>query len=222
MYISHKYKICFVRIPKTACSSITEYLIRNIDDREAVHSGVDDVAIKSTFGKNPIRKPIMANKYVHYTLQNIVQDGLIKEDQLSKYKIFGVIRDPVDRQLSMYYFRKKWDRKIKPSLQDYKNITINNCAMKINPAMTGMIQTDFLTYKGRQYGDFLLFDNLEEQLDSLMKEQGLQTGFKLPRHKSGNRKPKQAEIQFDEEVLTSIKTRYTKDYIMYNKLKDKE
>jgi hypothetical protein len=222
MYISHKYKICFVRIPKTACSSITEYLIRNIPDHEAVHSGVDDVAMKSTLGKNPIRRPIMANKYVHYTLQDIVKDGFIKENQLKDYTIFGVIRDPVDRQMSMYYFRKKWDRKTKPSLQDYKNITINNCAMKINPDATGKIQTDFLTYKGQPYGKFLLFDNIEEELDKFMKARSMPTGFKLPKHKSGNRKPKQSEIVFDDEVLNSIKMHYTKDYIMYNQLKEQK
>lgn len=48
------------------------------------------------------------------------------------------------------------------------------------------------------------------------------TGFKLPKHKSGNRKPKQSEIVFDDEVLNSIKMHYTKDYIMYNQLKEQK
>jgi len=219
MYISHKYKLIFVRIPKTACSSITEYLIKNIEDREAVHSGVDDAAIKPTMGKQPIRRPIMSNKYVHFTLQDIVDNKLIAPTQLHEYKIFGVIRDPIDRQLSMYYFRKKWDRKIKPSLQDYKNITINNCAMKVNPDATGRIQSDYLTYKGRQYGKFLLYDNLESELKRFMVNHGFKTEFPLPKHKSGNRK--KVEIQFDEEVINSIKQRYSKDFAMIKELKNK-
>lgn len=221
MYISHKYKVCFVRIPKTACSSITHYLIKNIDDREAVHSGVDDVKIKSTLGKNPIRKPIMANKYVHYTLEDIVKDKFLTPQQLNEYKIFGVIRDPFDRQLSMYYFRKKWDRKVKASLQDYKNLTINNCAMKINPEATGRIQTDYMTYKGRQYGTFLLYDDLEANLQKFMTNHGLPTEHNLPKHKSGNRVARGNEIKFDDEVKQSIKEHYLKDFEIYNMLKGK-
>jgi len=219
MYISHKYKVCFVRIPKTACSSITHYLIKNIDDRQAIHSGVDDVKIKSTLGKNPIRKPIMANKYVHYTLEDIVNDKFLTPEQLHTYKIFGVIRDPIDRQMSMYYFRKKWDRKTKPSLEDYKQLTINNVAMKINPEATGKLQTDYLKYKGRQYGTFLLYDNLERNLTQFMTNHGLYAEFPLPKHKSGNRVAKGNEIQFDDEVIQSLNEHYSEDFKVYNMLK---
>jgi len=222
MYISHKYKLIFVRIPKTACSSITHYLIKNIEDREAVHSGVDDAKIKSTLGKNPIRKPIMSNKYVHYTLADIVNDKFITPQQLNEYKIFGVIRDPFDRQMSMYYFRKKWNRKPKPSLQDYKNLTINNCAMKINPEATGRIQTDYMTYKGRQYGTFLLYDNLEQELRKFMVNHGLSVEHDLPKHKAGNRVARGNEIKFDDEVIQSINKHYSKDFEVYNMLKGKQ
>jgi hypothetical protein len=222
MYISHKYKIIFVRIPKTACSSITDFLIRNIKDSDAVHSGVDDSKIAPTIVDDTKQKQVnpllrsTSNKYVHYTLEDIINEGLIKATSLNRYRCIGVIRDPVDRQKSMYYFRKKWNLRTKPSLQDYKNITINNCTMRLSP-ITGIQQSDFLMYNGVSYGNMWLYENIEKELPALMKDLGLNSDHKLPKHKFGNRKT--GEFNFDEEVMDSLKAHYHKDFKLYNELK---
>jgi|TARA_R110000744_G_scaffold76776_2_gene151967 hypothetical protein len=220
MYISHKHKIVFIRIPKTACSSITEFLIKNIADPEAIHSGVDDSKIKSTLvSKAPIRKLVMANKYVHYTLQDIVDDGFIKAEDLSTYKIYAVIRNPVDRQKSMYWFRKKWQKVPPGSLQDYKNITIGNCEMKLSPT-TGEEQVSFMKYNNKSYGTFWLFENIDKELNNLMSSLGLNIKHDLPNHKSGNRK--KDEFEFDKEVLNSLRAHYNNDFAMYKDLRIKQ
>ena len=216
MYISRKYKIIFIRIPKTACSSITEFLIKNISDSEAIHSGVDDSKIKSTLISQPIKKPVMSNKYVHYTLQDIVDDGFVKAEELEQYKIFGVLRNPVDRQKSMYWFRKKWSRATPGSLEDYKNITIDNCTMKASPA-TGIEQVSFMKYNNILHGTFWLFENIDKELNNLLNDLGFSIKHELPKHKSGNRKKN--EFEFDEEVMKSLKAHYNNDFMMYHKLK---
>lgn len=218
MYISRKYKVIFIRIPKTACSSITEFLIKNIDDSNAIHSGVDDSNIKSTLidAEKTSSKENKSNKYVHYTLQNIVDEGFVKADELKHYNIFGVLRNPIDRQKSMYWFRKKWSKSTPGSLEDYKNITINNCAMKASPA-TGIEQVEFMKYNNKLHGRFWLFENIDKELNNLLNDLGLSMKYELPKHKSGNRKKN--EFEFDEEVMKSLKAHYNNDFIMYHNLK---
>ena len=51
MYVSHKYKLIFLRTPKTASSSLSEFFIKNIPDPDAIYTLVEDSNIPATLSK---------------------------------------------------------------------------------------------------------------------------------------------------------------------------
>lgn len=216
MYISHKYKFIFLRSPKTASSSLSEFFIKNIDDPNAVYTPVDDTNIKGNLDKSIVDKYRKNNKFFHFTLQDLLNENVITYEMIDEYKCFSVLRNPIDRQKSAYYFRKKYNRMRPPSLQDYKQITKNLTTFNKSP-LTGMQQTELLVVNGEIKGEFWLYEDLENHLLKFMEDLGVDIKHTLPRHKSGNRK-RTNEIEFDEQVMSALKKHFYRDFAEYEKL----
>jgi hypothetical protein len=79
-------------------------------------------------------------------------------------------------------------------------------------------QTDLLMYEGKLRGEFWLYENLETELYQLMEDLNIEVKHPLPRHKSGFRKDRHAEIEFDDEVLNSMRNHFKLDFETYEKL----
>lgn len=218
MYISHKYRFIFLRTPKTASSSLSEFFIRNIPDENAVYTPVDDTKIKGTLNGGYIDKYKKNFKYFHFTLEDLIKEKIITEEQARTYKSFAVLRDPIDRQKSFYYFYKRWkNRQVPPSLEDYKALTPDGFFS--GEPNSGIPQTDFLTLNGEVVGEYWLYENLSTHLNRFMSDINVPIKFPLLKHKSNFRKNRNNEIQFDEISLNKIKSRFKKDFELYNEIK---
>lgn len=95
MPISHKYKIIFIHIPKTGGSSIDK-----------------------TFGmygnNNTIDKNILfGNDIQHYTIMDLLNNRLISTEEYKEYFKFAFVRNPWDKMVSEYFYRKRWDNIVK-------------------------------------------------------------------------------------------------------------
>lgn len=219
MYISHKYKLVFLRTPKTASSSLSEFFIKNIPDMSSIYMPVEDSKLEGTINPVIIDKYRDNFKYYHLTLENLIKEKLITIEQAKTYKIISVIRNPVDRQKSFYYFYKRWKNVNQPfTLQDYNYLAPNGYF--IDEPNSAIRQSDFAKLGDKYIGEYWLYENLDSHVNKLMKDLGLEIINPLPTHKSDFRKNKN-EIEFDEESMAQIKLVFGKDFELYDELKKK-
>ena len=106
MYLSKKYKLLVLRTPKTGSSSLSEFLIKKIDDPDAIYTEIDDSGIPGTLNEHIVNRN-RPFKYFHFTLNDLIREGVITPDIIMNYRCISVLRNPVDRQKSFYYFMKK-------------------------------------------------------------------------------------------------------------------
>lgn len=219
MYISHKYRFIFLRTPKTASSSLSEFFIRNIPDPNAVYTPVEDSNLHGTLRPDVIRKYKKDFKFYHFTLQDLIDENIITEGQALTYRSFAVLRNPIDRQKSFYYFYKRWKGKNRPaSLKEY-NMWAPDGYFKGEPN-SAIRQTDFLSLNNRLVGQYWLYENLETEIEKFMSNLNIPITHPLPRHKSNFRKNRENEIEFDEQTVNKLKKVFLKDFELYNVLKE--
>lgn len=220
MFISHKYKFIFLRTPKTASSSLSEFFVKNISDPTAIYTPVEDSNLPGTIDTGIIRKYKKDFKFYHFTLEDLVKENIITKDQALTYRSFAVLRNPVDRQKSFYYFYKKWkSRKNPPSLQEYKLWTPDGSFK--NEPNSAIRQTDFLTLDGKIIGEYWLYENINQELSKFMNQIGIPIKHPLPNHKSNFRKNRDNEFEFDEDAMNKLLNMFGNDFKLYDMLKEK-
>lgn len=214
MYLSHKYKFLFLRTPKTASSSLSDFFIRNIDDPDAIYTEVEDSGLPGTLDERIVSR-YRPYAFYHFSLQQLIAEGIITEEQAHNYYCFALLRNPIDRAKSFYYFYKKWRTPNKPaSLKEYKSWTNNG--VFDNDANSGIVQTDLLKFKDKMYGTYWLYEDLHIRLPMFMANIGVEIKHELPRHKTDTRKTKKNEIQFDNAAKNDIINYFKADWEMYN------
>ena len=217
MYISHKYKLIFLRTPKTASSSLSEFFIKNIPDPDAIYTPVEDSDIPATLSKSIIDKYKIHFKYYHFTLQDLVDNRIITPMAAIQYKSIAVVRDPVDRQKSFYYFYKRWKNKnVPPSVEEYNSWTTRGSF--IGEPNSGILQSDILKYDGEIRGEYWLYENINNDLSALMRELNIQVTHMLTQHKNDFRKNRDNEISFDDKAIDNILKYFGDDVTLYNEL----
>lgn len=216
MYLSHKYKFLFLRTPKTASSSLSDFFINNVDDPDAIYTEVEDSNLPGTLSEDIVSK-YRPYRFYHFTVQQLIDEGVLTEEQARDYYCFALLRNPIDRQKSFYYFYKKWKSpKTEPSLEEYKSWTANGVFN--NDANSAIVQTDLLKIRGEYIGEYWLFEDLYPKLNEFMTQT---LGLKcppLPKHKTDTRKNKNNEINFDIESLSDIQNHFFNDFAMYQEL----
>lgn len=219
MYLSHKYKFLFLRTPKTASSSLSDFFIRNINDPEAIYTEVEDSNLPGTLDESIVSR-YRPYAFYHFTLDQLIHEGVITEEQAREYDVFALLRDPIDRAKSFYYFYKKFRSPgTSPSLEEYKRWT--NKGVFNNDPNSAIVQTDLLKIKGESVGRYWLYENLEKELSNFMFHRRLRIDHPLPRHKTDTRKVKKNEIEFDETSLNDLREHFQNDFMLYEQLKKK-
>lgn len=101
MIINHNYRFIFLHVPKTAGTSITNYL--------SSFTGWNDIELGGTHYGEQIQeiygRRFKLNK--HSTAKQI--RAIVGEDLWRGYFKFAVVRHPLDRLVSAYLFYRKWD-----------------------------------------------------------------------------------------------------------------
>ena len=217
MYISHKYKLIFLRSPKTASSSLSEFFIRNIPDPRAVYTPVEDSNIKGTLSQDIINRYKTNFKFYHFTLQDIIDNNIITKEQALLYRSICVIRDPVDRQKSFYYFYKKWKQPgSRASIEQYNAWTPRGHFL--GEPNSGILQSSFLKIDNKIAGEYWLYQNFHNDLSQLMRELNLSVTHMLPQHKTDFRKNRDNEIKFNEFATDNLNKFFGSDVELYNEL----
>ena len=217
MYLSHKHKFLFLSTPKTASSSLSDFFIRNIQDDEAIYTEVEDSNLPGTLDEAIVSK-YRPYAFYHFTLNQLIDEGVITREQVSEYDIFALLRNPVDRAKSFYYFYRKWKAHgTDPSLEQYRQWTENGCFR--GEPNSGIVQSSLLKLGNKDVGRFWLYEDLEKELSNFMFNRRLRIDHPLPKHKTDSRKDKSDEIEFEEQDIQAMRLTFKEDFELYNKIK---
>ena len=197
MLISHKNKFIYSRATKTGSSSAQAALAEaGITGPEDVISGYKNDPKEGFLGKpqnipnwsledylsfSPYGVPEdfqnqklpNAGAHVftgHLTPEEMVLSGLVTEDQLFSYEVFGFIREPVDRWFSAYFFESSLVGRNKDPMEDILE-RIENDNMYIQVFLDRPMSSWF-TYQGEQVGKAYDFKSIDKVLKDLIERKG--------------------------------------------------
>ena len=215
MIISHKHEFIFLKPQKTAGTTVELVLTRHCGDKDII----------TPFGFDPSTEVLKANNAKNFKQYKKIGDINLHD----VYFIFRKLKMPCnnfqehnnlqeiksrideavfDRYLKISLIRNPWDHAV--SHYNWKKYR-------------GRIQSDFMTYiKDGAYPelwpflsinkilkvDFILrFENLHEDLNSLLRHLDLPAKAVLPKAKSGIRKESDYRSYYDSETIEIVRVR---------------
>ena len=210
--ILHEHKIIFVHIPKTAGQSVTNYFLNNI--------GKDFTLDLPEFGllENVNLEMPGPQNHHHMYLDEYVDLGYVKKDELKNYFKFCVIRNPLDRFRSSFYYNRM-----------HKKFSYKTFLNKVLPRRTeGYERTDLYrhfcpqtNYINSEYGRIDKFFLMDEYF-SINFENYFQEhyGFTGSLEKDINKtNVKEEKVwEFDDKIKAKLNKVYKNDVKLYRTL----
>ncbi len=211
-----RFNLCFILIPKTASKAIRNFIVEEMCDpnEDFFNDGID-------------------MHEMHYNSRYIIRNKLAP----SNAKFIGVIREPLERQLSAYIF--SWKRllyygyikePLEPSLEHFKKIYQSGVEpdgrSKFLEFMNKMGSESQSSYINRGLNhEFWLYENLEDHIEDFKKEYNLSPDAFLKKintnHEDETITTKSLIDKFyDDELKDIMKKQYADDFKLYNELKN--
>jgi hypothetical protein len=136
-------------------------------------------------------------------------------------RFFGVIRHPLEKQLSLYLFRiVKGVYPIKPTPEHFRSLLVNG-ELEDHRYWQRQHQHTFLEYNEETIGEWWLYEDVEMHLKNLMNEYGLFE--KVPMQKlnsSPGSKKDLIDVFYDSESKKQALKAFEKDMDLYERVKN--
>jgi len=147
-----------------------------------------------------------------FTLKELVNSGIVDDPQ--KYKVYGFIRDPIERYISLFFM---WYR-IQNTLEDMV-AQIDDMDEKYgHPFFLNRKYSDYFTYDGYVQRPLIYEDKYKDQLKSIISQYGGQVN-ELPKLKSSYR-PDWSRQDYNNWLpvssLNKLKRMFEEDIEFYN------
>ena len=204
--ISHKHKCIFIHIPKCAGTSINFFLF----PEEKIHWF--DANYEVVHGWCPQRKFFMQ----HATSKQLVETGLVTQEQWETYFKFTFVRNPWDRAVSDYFWLMK-DQKVEGTFNQYLNRSgefaplLNDIGAKYYRGDHLIPQSDFFSEEGIYKMDFVgRFENFSEDMNKVVLRLGYDKEFDMHVNKGINRTEHYSKL-FTDESRDIVASLYAKD-----------
>jgi len=227
MHYSKKHNLLFVRIPKNVSSSMAAYLASNTERVKGdISTGVPEIILPGyNISTEVVDKFQHDNRYMHLTLQEIVDNNVLsKETVLNSYN-FGIIRNPLERQLSLFFWIEyiRQDKK-DTSPEHFRKRFSNGYDMLMHDGGSNKIkQVDYLKVDGEICGNFWAVQDIQAQLKSLREQHNFSETYPLLRLKDDS-KPKDLtkeeliEMYYDSATRQAVEEYYAEDFEMLKKV----
>ena len=221
MVICESQKFLFVRIPKNASTSLATFFVQGYCNSKDKYTGIGDAGIKTqNVDQNIVNQYKLGYRFIHLTLNEIIDNGLISQSQISDMKVFGCIREPFDRQLSLYFFKKRQSKHTSP--HEFQNMFRNGYCEGDNN--NKILQSEYLTIRNENVGEYWLYDNLNQHLKTFQSQFNAINQISLPQYKSSMRKTldknELIEQYYNQSTRDAVMKYYEKDFELYEKLKN--
>jgi hypothetical protein len=216
-----RFNLCFVEIPKTASQSIRHAFFKNVVDwNEDSISGLYSADVHK----------------IHSNSRYIIRNNLAPRNA----KFIGVIREPLERQLSAYlycWWRHKGEGTYKPYriddrpnpkhfLEIYTKESLNNGRPYFWEFMgkTGSESQSSYINPGLNH-EFWLYDDLETHFEEFKQEYNIDSNCKLQVINKSSINPEITTKSlidkfYTDELKDVMKKHYADDFKLYNELKN--
>lgn len=218
--ISHSRNFIFCRIPKNASSSLADWFAKNYCNKNDIWTDVND---RMGVAKNNIPQTLVAkyrnhSRYIHLTLQEIIDNDVISIEQAKSMQKIGVLRCPFERQLSLYFWLCR-NRRSKHNVEDFRSQFKEG---KHNTDTNNLIkQVDYYKINGKlEDTTWWLHRDIANKTNEFEGIHG--NAEPIPMHKSGVRPtiPMNELIDqyYDEATLTAVRNYFQEDISLYETL----
>jgi hypothetical protein len=204
---------CFIRIPKNASSSAMLFLYDNVWHKEDTISRMyrwNEHEYDKTYHENC---PVLPN--AHVDAKYVIDNGIVP----ATAQFYGIIREPLERCLSLYLYRIRDGRygKILPSPEHFQSLFKYGVLQDTPQQM--QIQSTFLNETGKYW----LYEDIEKQLTDFCAQHNIKISVPLQLlNKSPGDTKRLVPIFFSNKVLTEFKIAYQKDFELYEKVKNND
>lgn len=205
-----RLNIAFIKIPKNASTSFSNYLIENLVTPEDSYT----LTANRYFDLNSMKSqniPEQYDKQSHLTYAQC--NSLLPPDTLC----YAIIRNPLERMLSLYVYRlqQRAYGNMLPSVVHFRSLIKNGVFQDFAWQQTQ--QTTFL--EGARYKQWMLYDSLDFEVKQFADKYAI-SASNFPRiNASVGDKQALVHKYFDDDTIESIHSRYKQDFELYEELK---
>lgn len=224
MFICNSHNFVFLRIPKNASSSIAHYLVSELGNSN--RDSWTEVNDRGGPNMNNVPENIKDKyreqfHYIHLLLQELIEENFINKQNATSMEKIGIIRNPLERQLSLFFFLNR-NRRGNASVESFRHQFRNGCHE--NDKNNKYRQIEYLQIDGelRENTTWWKFEDLEARAIEFVRSKNPQAGIQIPRHKT-NIRPKRdlnelIEHYYDDKTRTAVLDYYASDLKVYNNL----
>ena len=194
MIISHSKQFIFLKSPKTASTS-TEKLLQTVCDDEDIIGW-----------RGPPPKPEGTEYYNHMKLKHLKTK--VSEDNWNTYYKFGNVRNPWDRVVSSYFFRKDVLSKNPHNPTDWQDgesfeqfVLTRKLPGKLSVFFDGFTEMDFL----------IRFENIEEDIQTVSDTLNLNLNIDLLPHTHEGVREKDYKPYYNTETKDFVAQYYAEE-----------
>lgn len=214
MVISDKHNFIYIRVPKNASTSLATFFIQNYCDSNDKWTAVGDAGIPTNnISQRVIDKHKKQYRFIHLTLNEIIQENIIDEEQTRKKRIIGVIRNPLERQLSLFFFL---NRKSNSASTVTQFRSVMDKGYYSSDGSNHILQTDYLKIRNDPVGEFWRYDELDNHIENFVEEYG-KPKFPIRSFKS-TFKPRDVDLineYYDSYTRKKVEEYFAKDFEAY-------
>jgi hypothetical protein len=210
MVICEKHNFLYLRIPKNASSSLAAFFIKNFCAMSDRWTEVNDANIGDhKVDINVINKYRYQYRWIHLTLQELVDNNLVSTYDAHNKDVISVLRNPFMRQISLYFFLK---RGMDKSPAEFREIFKDGC--HATDTSNHILQTDYAKLNGVDCGTWWMYNKLDTHIKNFCYEKGVDSSLTLPNHK-GTWTPKDRKLfdeYYDQKTQDAVRKYYEKDF----------
>lgn len=199
----HRFKATFINVPKTGSTSIREFLIDNVVSAE------DTVTCHKLMIQN-----VDVGLHSHYTQSDAINKNLSAPDDA----FYAVVREPLERMLSLYLYRWKQGKIKTPSIADFRlQLYKGKGWIQDRKPYQMQLQSEFMNN-----GTWWCYDTLDFHIKELIQKYAIEVKVPLGNHNQSSLVPthKLVDHFYDESTKNLVRSAQQPDFELYEKVKN--